>query len=241
MKFSYTAVWDQSVSLARANLPLLVAIAGAFIFLPNLLIGHFIPEPEPGGSDINVLLDAWNIYWRANWHWLLLDLIANVVGTLAILILVFDNRRPTVAAALVGALTLLPFYLVASFLAGLILLAGFIALIVPGLYLYGRLAPLAPVVVAEGRRNPIDAIRRCFEITKGYGWTITGLILVVALAASLLILAVRMISGLLLIVVLGQDLGTFIVLVIGTALNALLTTVLALLAASIYRQIAGDA
>ena len=237
MPFSYNAVWDDTVRMFRAHAPLITAIAGVFIFLPNLLLGYFGVDPQPQGRDLQALYQAYESFWRENWYWMFLDLIASCTGTLAILILVFDRQRPTVAVAITGAATLLPYYLAASLLSSFLLLVGFFALFVPFLYLLGRLAPLAPVMVVEGRRNPIDALKRCFEVTKGYGWTILLLLTIVAVSASLLIIVLRAVAGLLLILILGEDLAAFLVLILTTGMQALLSIVLVLLAASIYRQV----
>ena len=46
MKFSYNAVWDLTVSLLRAHFAFAGAIAGVFIFLPTVLLGHLPDSPR---------------------------------------------------------------------------------------------------------------------------------------------------------------------------------------------------
>ncbi|MDB5698726.1 MAG: hypothetical protein JWN69_1530 [Alphaproteobacteria bacterium] len=238
MRFSYNAVWQDTVALMRGHLPLVIAIAGVFLFLPDLLVAHFLPPPEKAGS-VDAMITAMSDYLSGNWHWLLIDSLVNMLGTIAILSLIFDRERPTVGGAIAGGIQLLPSYFVAFLLSGLILGTAFMALIVPFLYFYGRLVPLAPVVVAERRRNPIDALRRCFEVTRGNGWALFGLILIVFVAFTVVTLALAVVFGSLFVLLLGRDLGGFLLLILTTALSAAFHTVLILLGAAAYRQLSG--
>ena len=239
MTMSYNAAWDDTVRLFRSHASLIAAVAGFFIFLPNLLLGHFVPQPEQATATLQAIFAALNDYIALNWHWLFLNVLVNMVGALAILLLIFDERRPTVGGAIVGALILLPFYFVASFLSGLIVLGGLILLIVPGLYLYGRLAPLGPVIVAENRRNPFDAIARSFAVTRGNGWAVLGFVLLIIIASLLVTVAVGAVLGLILLLLLGSGIGGFLVLIVETALEAIMTTLLVVVMAAIYRTLAG--
>lgn len=74
-------------------------------------------------------------------------------------------------------------YLAASFL----LILGFCALIVPGIWLLGVYAVLTAVILAEER--PRGYMRRTRELTKGYRWPLIGfvaMIYAVAIALGLL-------------------------------------------------------
>ncbi|HSJ04202.1 MAG: hypothetical protein ACAI34_25160 [Verrucomicrobium sp.] len=59
-------------------------------------------------------------------------------------------------------------------LTGLLLVAGLLALIIPGLYLLVRLSAVEPVAVCE-RISGGAAIQRSFELTKGKFWSLFGL------------------------------------------------------------------
>jgi hypothetical protein len=238
MKLSYNAVWQDTVALLRAHLPLVIAIAGVFLFLPDLLVAHFLPPPEKSG-EMDAMIAAMSNYLTGNWPWLLLDTLVNMLGTIAILSLIFDREGPTVGGAISGGVQLLPSYFFAFLLSGLILAAGFMALIVPFLYLYGRLMPLAPVLVAEQRRNPVDALRRCFEVTRGNGWALFGLVLVVFVAFAVVTLALAVAFGSLFVLLLGRDLGGFLLLILTTALSVAFHTLVIILSAAAYRQLSG--
>jgi hypothetical protein len=239
MKLSYSAVWDDTVALVRAHASLLAALAGVFIFLPALLVGHFLPQATPPVDDIGAYFRNFQDYALANAHWLLLQTLFNATGMIAILILVFARQGTSVGGALAASIMLLPFYFIAGLIANFIVLAGLLLLLVPGLYLFGRLVVLGPVVVAENRRNPIDAIRRAFELTKGNGWAVLGLVVLVVVPGAIVLQLVNIVFGIVFSLFAGQDVATLLRLIVTSATAAALTVLLLLLYAAIYRALAG--
>jgi hypothetical protein len=237
MKFSYSAVWADTVALLRSHASLIATVASVFIFLPTLLVAHFLPQPEAVSFDR--LGQLWSEYLIANWHWLLISKIVGMIGSIAILLLVFA-RGITVGGAIAAAVALLPAYFIASLLGSIAVGIGFLLLIVPGLYLLGRLGPLNPVVVAEAQKNPIAAIRRCWTLTEGHGWAILGLILIVAIAAAIVVAVASNLLGILFVLVAGQDVGQLLTLIVATAGNAAMMALLLVLSAAIYRQLSGE-
>ena len=235
MKFSYSAVWDETVRLLRAHAPLIAAIAGVFIFLPALLIAYALPQQPV--ADASQTVPALVEYLSRNWLWLLLQSLINSLGTIAILTLVFGRPGTSVGAAIGSAAALLPFYFLASILVGLILSLGFLLLIVPAFYLFGRLAPLGPVIVAEDRRNPIEAIRRTFEVTRGHGWAVLGLILLVAIPGAIAMGVINVLLGIVFSLVASREIAAFLVMIATSLSAAVLTVVLILLYAAVYRAL----
>ena len=239
MNFSYNAVWEDIVRLLRQHAPLLTAIAGVFLFLPNLLFTVFMPPPvPPQGGDPGRALQMVLEFYRQAAPWLLLMGLFTMVGTLAMLRLVFA-RGTTVGGALVHGLILTPFYFLASIICGFMIGFGFLLLLVPGLYLFGRLAPFSAVLVAENRRGPFDVIGRTFELTKGRGWGILGIVFVVAIVAGIAVSVADTLFGLIFVLAAGQELGRTLTAVVSSALSAALTTLLIMLYAAIYRALAG--
>lgn len=236
MTFSYNAVWDDAVKLLRRHAPLLAAIAGVFVFLPALLVNHFLPPPQQGANDIREYGRMVLEYLRDNSLWIVLQSFVAMIGTAAMLRLVFAERS-TVGAAIRFGILLLPAYSILIVLANLIVAAGLLLLIVPGLYLWGRLVPAAATMVAENRRNPLDALKRAFALTKGRGWAIIGLYLIVAICGSLLISVIQWLTGILFILAAGQALGMLLTMIVGCALTAALATLLTMLSAAIYRAL----
>lgn len=237
MKFSYSAAWNDAVQMLRRNSSLLLALAGVFFFLPALLVGHFIPQPE-GSETIEAMAADLRIYISENWHWLLLANIVNMIGTIAIYLLLFGPRDRTVGSAIAGALPILPFYFIMSIIAFVTVGFGFVWLVLPGIYLLGRLVVSGPVMVAENRRNPIDAIRGSWARTKGKGWAVAGLVVLVFVAGYLLFFAVTAVLGSIFLLVGGKEgLGGLLVLILQSACTAILSTVLIVLFAAIYRSL----
>ncbi|HEX8468953.1 MAG TPA: hypothetical protein VF620_14230 [Allosphingosinicella sp.] len=234
MKLSYSAVWAEVMALLRSHASLIATVAGVFIFLPGLLVAYLLPQPEPRNfAELGAL---WTEYLTSNWHWMLLTRLVNMVGEVAILLLIF-SRGISVGGAIAAAFALLLSFFAASVLGNFAVALGFLLLIVPGLYLLGRLGPLASVVVAEAHRNPLEALRRCWALTRGHGWAIVGLILIVAVAAAIVVGVATTLLGIVFILVAGQDIGQLLVLIVRTAGNAAMTTLVLVLGAAIYRTL----
>jgi hypothetical protein len=238
MSFSYSKVWDETVRTLRTHATLLIAVAGVFLFLPSLVAGYIAPPPQT--QSVETMIN----HYRDN-LWILFGAqLIGFIGNLALLILVLDDRRPTVGGSIAAALAMLPAYLLVSILSGFMLMIGFFLLILPFFYLIGRLAATGPALVAEGRRNPLDIIRRSFEITKGNGWAVVGLILLVFVAFYILTLAVTLVFGSILLIIdraTDGSVGAFLLLVLSSAIGAVFNTVLMVLVASIYRRLTGAA
>jgi hypothetical protein len=239
MKISFSGVWDDTVRLLRANASLFIAIAGVFLFLPSLILGYVAPQPTggAGGPDGAALAN----YFAENWKLLLLVNVIGFVGSLTLLILALDQSRPTVGGAIRGALVLLPTYFLTGILSFLLIVIALLAFILPGLYLIGRLATAGPVIVAENRRNPLDAIGRSFAITKGNGWANLGLILIVIITFWVMSLAATVVFGSIFLLLdrtagIG-GVGALLLLILQGIISATFNAVLALLLASLYQRL----
>lgn len=240
MNFSYNAVWEDTMKLTRDHAPLLIAIAGVFVFLPAVAFAIFLKPPEPPRTqDFGVLMRQIMDYWTAALPWLFVQSLINMIGTAAMLRLVLA-RGGTVGGALMFGLLLLPFYFLLSLLSSLILGVGFILLIVPGLYLVGRIMPAAPVMVAENVRNPITALSRSFQLTEGKGWAVFGLIAIVVIVGAIVVGVTDAIVGIILAMTAGRELGTLLTTILATVLSTGFTILLVMLYAAIYRALVGQ-
>lgn len=235
MKLSYSATWKDTVELLQSNAAAVVALAGVFIFLPALLTAYLLPYPEP--TDPKLVFPLWLEYLDANWPWMVLSSIVGMVGAVAIFLLFLDPKTNTVGGTIMTALLILPFYFLASLLSGLIVGTGFLLLIVPGLYLFGRLSVVTPVVVAEGQRNPIAAISRSFELTQGNGWAILGLVLIIAVTAAILSGVLSTMLGILFLWLLNQELALLLTKIVQTLTSTVMIALMYALTAAIYRQL----
>jgi hypothetical protein len=237
-KFTQNAVWADTLRLTRTHWAALIAIAGVFNFLPTLLVNHFFPMPDlPDGVDLPTAFRLTLDYYRHAALPIVLQSFVVMTGSAAMLRLVFA-RGGTVGGAIVYAVLLLPAYSVLIVLINLAVGAGFVLLIVPGLYLWGRLLPAGAAMVAEDRRGPLDALKRGWALSEGHGWLIIGLYLLVMIPGAILVLALSQLSGIAFILAAGQELGTLLATIVLCAAEAVVATLLTMLTAAVYRALA---
>jgi hypothetical protein len=257
-KLDMGRAWVQATGMIGANRDLVGVLAGLFLFIPMFVIVYALftsgidlsgggggqPNPERVAAEVNAFLVA-------NWWALLLAIIGQLCGSIAILALLGDPDRPTVREALgmvprmflpvlgvqvlVGVLTQLP-----SFLAGLLpeVVAGALGLVVLPLtiYLTIKFTLTTAMVVLGHQRNPIEAMRGSWLLTKGNSLRLFGFFAMLLLLAAVI--------GLILLLVIGLVLsaaGERAALIGNAAIFALLLTVFYTmsfaLTASIYRQL----
>lgn len=205
MRISYTDWWNDVAAILRANASILVAVAGAFIFLPSLAASFVtVPFVSPGeGATPEELIAAYSKFFSDNWLLQLALLLLTTLGQLVLYLVLLDDRRPPVGKALAMAAPLLPLFFVTSLLVRIMLFGGFVLFVIPALYLFGRLLLSGAAFVAERRTNPLQAIGRSFALTKGSGWRnflfvflIFLVVLVIQLAVSgTLGTLVRLVAG----------------------------------------------
>jgi hypothetical protein len=236
MKFSYSAVWNDTVALLRSHGSLLLAIAGVFIFIPLLLTGYLYPAPQSTTDPWGAL----RTYYGENWPWLTISSLINAVGSIAMYRLIFADRGVSVGQAIAGSLPLLIFYFILTVILSAAIGVGFALFIIPGIYLLGRMIVAAPAMVSENRRNPIQAIGESWRLTKGRGWAVAGLVLIVGIAGFLLTFVIVAVLGSVFLLVGGRDgVGGLLVQILNAAMNAALYTVLIVLIAAVYRALRG--
>jgi len=260
MKFSYSAIWDDAVGLLRANATLLLAVAGVFLFLPALVVAYLLPMAEVEPSRMVAAIQA---YYAANWHWLLLANLINMVGAVAMLHMLLGPDGRTVGGSIAASFGLLPTYIGASLLSGLamglaiiVLLVPLIVLlgatavttgpasaliilvaIVPAAYIFGRLLVVGPAIVAERELNPVRALARSAALTRKRGWAVLGLVLLVFLAGAVVTMALSYVVGAIFLLLAGQKVGGLLVLLLKALLGAIVSTILTAMIAAIYRRL----
>ncbi|CAA9524125.1 MAG: hypothetical protein AVDCRST_MAG23-291 [uncultured Sphingosinicella sp.] len=239
MKFSYSAVWNDAAAMLKRNGSLLLAIAGVFFLLPSLLLGYFAPAPTGSGQDA---LNAMMGHYRENLPWIVLAQLVNLLGGIAVYKLLFDQREGTVGTAIGGALPILPMYFIMTVISSMAIGMGLVFLLLPGIYLLGRLVIAGAAMVAEGHRSPIAPIRSSWNHTRRRGWAVAGLVIIVAIAGLILSFVITAILGSVFLLIGGREgVGPLLVLILNSALTAALQTVLIVLFAAIYRALSGAA
>lgn len=239
--FSYSAVWADAGRLLTANLGLLTAVAGVFLFLPAVLEARFFPPPE-GWTTTRDWIQLTQEHLGRNWPWIALSTLLNLLGVVAIYLLLLPGPRLTVGSAVARAIAILPFYFVLQLVVGLAWAIGFVLLIIPFLYLVGKLVLAAPILIAETPRAPFTAIERSWRLSAGRSWSITGLVVLVYAGALVLSMAVRIGVGILVLLTLGREgLGGLLLSILQGLVFATVSVVFTVLVAAIYRALASPA
>lgn len=245
MRIDYTDWWNDIVALARANASILVAIAGAFVFLPMLASSFFVTPMPPlaEGSAPAEAIARFADFYRVNLLPQLFMLLLSTLAQLLVYTVLLDDRRPSVGAAFRLAA---PFYLpllLVNLLTNLAIGAGFVLLVVPGLYLLGRLLLAAPALVAGRLVNPLEAIRRSWSLTQGQGWRVFFFAFLLFLVALVVQVAISGTLGLAIGLLPGADDPWSLRSLLLGALTALFAALFFLLATcvwvALYRRLAG--
>lgn len=236
-KFNAEAAWNDALALLRANREVAGAIAGIFLFLPTLCFNMLgTPMNMDALMDPARRLATIDAYLQANWLWLLVMSLSSWIAALAIFVHVTDANHPTVGEALVIGLRLLPFYFIAQLLSGLAIFAGANLLLLPGLYLMIRWAPLATVVAAERITNPIDALRRAWRLTKGHSLRF-GLFIIFIFVMTYILQAIFTVLLSLPLLLLPHAYGAPATVVMSTFAQSVATLFLLFVLLASYRQL----
>lgn len=241
VKFDMGAAWDDTLLLLKSHSALIGAIAAVFLFLPALAFAWFGPTPiePPAGADLNQVMETFRASFRQMLPGQVVVALCTIVGTLAILRLWLARTGISVGEALTFGLMLFPTMLAVQILSGLAIFAGVLLLIVPGLYLVGRLALVSPAIADRGLYNPFEAIRTSWSLTKNNGWAIFFFLFLVALV---IVIAALIIGGIV-SVVFGAEagLGRMIGGLVEAAFGAIGSLVSVAVSAATYRQLASGA
>jgi hypothetical protein len=157
-----------------ASIAFAVVVPVDFVFYGGMLgwFGTYDPTPPVGDQLIATYAS---------------QLIAQPLITamhVAAVLAIGEGRRPTLKESFVrGGDVFLP-VLGALLLTWFFTVLGFIALIIPGIYVMVRLWVVAPAVVVEDRRG-MDAVRRSWGLVKDNWWRILGITIVVGIIAGI--------------------------------------------------------
>lgn len=177
-------LWPETIDLVRRHRPLLVPVASAFLFLPQLLFNWRVGDATPeelfsagrAGGDAVALLFL---------------VLMSLLGQLAIVRIAIDDGTAgdTVGDVLrTAARRLLP-ALAASLLQGMAVFAGLLLFILPGIWLFSRLC-LATPLVATCQPDPIEALRHSWRLTDGHSLQIIGMLGVLVVGLLMVTIAI---------------------------------------------------
>jgi hypothetical protein len=266
-KLDMGTAWTQATGLMSANRDTIGAIAGLFFFLPALASGLLLPElanppqPDPNADPevaMRAMLDQIGAIYAANWPLLLGLTAVQFIGSMSLFALLTDRGNPTVGEALRTGARSLPSYLAAQIItvigaslaigipvgvisalggtaiAALLLLVAMVLI----LYVMVKLSLTAPVIAIEGRLNPLNALARSWQLTKGNSLRILAFVLLLVVVLGVITLIVGSILGLV-FAALGETAAMIGNSVVNALVNSLLAVVFLVVTVAIYRQLAG--
>lgn len=264
MKFDMSAAWSEALRLISANRQVITIVAGVFFFLPYVafmllfanqmaaLEGAQASNPDPDAMGAAMMAFYGDVWWV-----ILLFMVVQGIGMLGLLTLLTDRSRPTVGAALAsGAKLFLPYFgaqLLMGVLFGLLLLvpiavgagvsvgAGVllgIAAAVGFVYLFVKFLLTPAVIAIERQANPISALGRSWQLTKGNSLRIFLFIFLLFLAVMIVGGVFSMIIGLLFALA-GAEAAVIGQALVSGLVNAVFYVIFLGVLAAIYRQLAG--
>lgn len=231
-------------ALLRRDRAVLVPLAGLFLFVPTLAMLLFVASPPvppgAGGSDADseLFLASYRAWISGNAGYFIAASIWSAFGGLAITGFYLDRGSATVADVLMRALALLPRYLLAAVLVLVPAAIGLLMLVVPGLYVLGRLLLVGPVLVAEQPVSAIGAVTRALKLSHRRGLVLAGIVTIAFVAQQMLPAPLLAIDGALQ----RMNAANPVVIVVVDAMAAALTTAVALalllFRIALYRRLA---
>jgi hypothetical protein len=187
MRLNITRVLVDAWQMFRRDADILVRIASVFMFVPQLALLMIVPPmpaivltPEMGETEQRALAQVLANWIAANGGWYVVATVLVHFGTLVVLSLYLRADRPDIRAAMAGAVRLFPRFLLAMIIVGLPLGIGlfWVFLLIPALYLLGRLMLTGPLLADRSPGHGIGvraAIARSWQATRGNGLALSGL------------------------------------------------------------------
>jgi MFS family permease len=261
MKLEMNRAWNDAMALIGANKDVLFVVAGVFFFLPYFVFMLMMPDVSTSmtdpATDEQALARITDFYGRLWWLVLVLSIIQGI-GMLGILALLTDYRRPTVAEALkIGASKILSYlaaYLLLGLAFGLIAIAlvgglaatgsvgasvvGIFASVVLLAYFFTKFSLVPPVLVKEGISNPITALARSWQLTKGNSLRLFGFYFLLIIALSVVMIVISMVVTFTLSL-LGTEAMMFGSGLVSALMNAVWATAFLAVLASVHSQLGG--
>lgn len=260
MKFDMGRAWSDATRMLKANRELVLVLAGLFFFVPYLaaflsIFGSdfsFIdPNQEPNPEQMTAKINEFLLqYW---WAFLLI-IVGQLIGSIALLKVLAAPERPTVGQAVASVPRFILAVIAAQIITAIIVqiipslaellppslaaIAGLISLPIT-IYLSVKFSLVSATVVLGEILNPIRAIRRSWNLTKGSSFGIFGFYVLLFLAGLVLFAVVGMVIGVVFALMpdRGSSIGWAIYLAIAlSAFNAVSFCVVA----SIYGQLADE-
>jgi len=177
---SFGRLWPLTLAVVKRHAELLVPVALAFLFLPQLLfnwrVGDALPDELFGADRLAGDLGA-----------LAFLLLFSLIGQLVITFIAARDGTDglTLAQVLKRSMLLLLPALAASMMQGLAVGFGLLLFILPGLWLLSRLVLVMPLIATDVP-DPVNALRTSWRLTEGHALKILGMLAILVLGFIML-------------------------------------------------------
>lgn len=260
MRFDSNLAWKEASAAVGANREVLLALAGVFFMLPSLAFALLFPQPDtPSGVTSEQAMAIASEYYASAMPFLLPMAILQGAGTLGLLALFTDRRRPTVGEAIrLGFIGLLPYIgsqlllgigigVVAGILFAIAAATGIKALVavsipllvVAVVYVAVKTSLTAPVIIVEGRRNPVAALKRSWLLTRGNSARLGLFYLLLGIAFVVVMTIIVAVVGVVAALLAGGEGARVVSAVVSSGLGAVMTLYFVAVIAAVHRQLAG--
>lgn len=255
MPFDSNIAWKQATAAILANRDLIIAIAGVFFLLPSLAFGLLLPAPPANNTDPAKMMAMMEAYYSEAMPYLFVMIIAQAIGSLGIISLIVQPHQ-TVGGALRHAGTRLLTYILAQFsvalgsaIAGALLLtlAGLIAgtagtILAMAFVFAGMIFALVrtslsgPLIIQEGLTNPIQALRRSWQLTKGETFRILVFYALIIFAFLLAMMIATTVAGLITSLIFGAKSAQIITVLISSTMGSTIAAYFCAIFVATYQQ-----
>ena len=238
-KLDFSDAWSDALALISAHKEAALAIAGVFIFLPQVALGYFAGQMDTAGVETSdQMMAMYESWFAANGLLLVIGTLVSLIGSIALYV-IFLRGQQTIGEALATSVKLfIPFFLL-GLLTSIAVVIGFIFLIIPGIYLAIKFTLGGTVIAAEDVTNPIEAMKRSWQLTKGNSLRLFFFLLIIIVVGIIAAAAVGAVIGIPISLLLPAEAALFANNLISSITSTIFTVVLAAVYAAIYRQLGG--
>lgn len=259
MKFDSSRAWSEASQAVSANREVVIALAGVFFLLPQLVFSIFFPPPETGaGMNEAQMMAMVRGYYLSVAPLIIPMALLQALGSLALIALLDTDRRLTVAEAIrAGLKGVLP-YLIAQLLAGMGIaliavvvagglgaaggtigvVTGLAAVVLLAIVLAVRLSLAAPVIAVEQVLNPVAALVRSWKLTRGQTARLLGFYALLVIAMIVLLIFANVLSMPVALLA-PPEVARFVAAAVESVLSTIMALYFVAVIAQVHRQLAG--
>jgi hypothetical protein len=228
-------------TIAVADRALLIPVAGMFYFLPQLALRLFVfaarSPKTPPPQDWNEALAAIRQFYLDHLTALAAAEVWTIAGTLLLLVFYLKRGGGDLRGAFSAMLPIIPSYLFLALILNTAIAVGFVAFLLPGFYLFGRLLLASPILAAERPIGAIRAIERSWAVSRGRGFVFAGLGVFPTIVGYLVGLPVEALGDALDRAPLANPVSAVLIEALGAAIVCATMLATTLIRVSLYRRL----